>query len=378
MRLAKVTLCVSLTAITALILAGWTGQDAAHPCLPSLGCAAWQLPAPVRITAGHVSYRIARNGGVGRTSPPRSAYPPDAIEFPATATWYRILRGHLVVGRGRTSVWRSRAKIAALQLGVVVAGRSGVAFQHDHQLFIAPPGAAERPIARRELPLGWTTSGLYTYSYPRHALLLRGDGGGLLATIARRPYEYQYDLAARSLYFLTHGVLMSARGAVTRRVASLRSIHMSHNTWFQPLGDGLVELLDDARLDVVRPDGSLFAATPVRRIDRISSLLVTAPGGGAVAFAGLTGPPNHPNAENVYLLQVGAHSARSVHRELGSFGGCVEGANLEWNGLWLLYSNSNGNLAIIDTAEGHRTIELSGPAHHLLGARQGFAAQWTR
>jgi hypothetical protein len=173
---------------------------------------------------GRVAYRVARDGRVSRISAARSPYPLHATWFPGTGTWYRIEHGHLVVARGRQSLWRSREEIAADQIGLVAAGPHAVAFQHDHSLYIAPLAGTERPVATREVPLGWTTGGLYTYSYARRELLLRGDTGAILQTIARRPLEYQFDLATRSLYFLSHRVLMGARGAHLWRLAPLSSL----------------------------------------------------------------------------------------------------------------------------------------------------------
>ncbi len=396
MRFARAAGLTVLVAIAALAF-GFTGEDAADRCAGRLWCTDIRLPAPILITDGRLTDRIARDGRATRVPPPARPYPREATWFPGTNTWFEIRhpdlvvrrgrarvvgrgrgeRGYLVVGRGRTSLWRSREQFAANQLGLIAAGPNAVAFQHDHRLYIAPDGGAERPIAPRELPLGWTKGGLYTYSYPRQELLLRGDTGALLKTIGGRPTEYQFDLADGRLYFLRDGVLMGARGACIWRLASLRSLGMSANTWLQPLG-GLVELLNDRRLVVVRPDGSLFASTAVRNLDRISSFLAIAPHASAVAFTGVTGPTRDPNAETVYLLREGAHAALAVHREPGSFGGCAQGASVQWHGSWLLYSDSGGQLAAADTAGTHRTIELSGLARRLLGVREGLDAHWSR
>jgi hypothetical protein len=374
MRVTRVLLVVLVVAVAAIAL---VDEDPADLCAGSLRCAAQRLPAPITLMAGRVAYRIARDGHVSRVSAPRSRYPRGAAWFPGTGAWYRIDHGRLVVGRGREPLWRSREEIASNRIGVIAAGPSAVAFQYDHRLYFARIGSAERPVARRELPLGWTIGGLYTYSYPRRELLLRGDTGAILHTVARRPLEYRFDAANRGLYFLRHGVLMGARGQRTWRLASLSSLGMSANTSLQPL-DGLIELLDDHRLAVVRPAGSLFASTSVRNLDRISSFLAIAPSGGAIAFTGGTSPTRGADAENVYLLHAGAHAATTVHREPGSFGGCAHWANVEWRGSWLLYSSHDGNLAAFDTAGAHGAIELSGLARRLLSGREGFDALWSR
>lgn len=359
----------------AVLTLGLGGQDPARTCPDYARCAANALPAPITVMTGRVTYHVARDGRVSPTSPSPRPYPRNANWFPGTGTWYRIAHDHLVVGRARKPLWRSHEQIAANQLGVVAAGRHGVAFQHDHRLYIAALRGAERAVASRELPLGWTSGGLYTYSYPRRQLLLRSDTGAILKTIASRPLEYQLDLHDGRLYFLTHGLLMRARGPHVSQLVSLSRLGMSTNTWLQPLG-GLVELLDDRRLALVRPDGSLFASTPVRKLDRISSFLTTAPDGNAVAFTALPGPSRDSHTENVYLLRAGTHSAIAVHDQPGSFGGCAHWASVEWHGMWLLYSNNAGNLAAIDTAGAHRAIGLNSLARRLHRAREGFAAHW--
>jgi hypothetical protein len=67
--------------------------------------------------------------------------------------------------------------------------------------------------------------------------------------------------------------------------------------WLQPLGR-LLERPDNSRVVVLRPDGSVFAWTSPPRIqeetETISSWLVAAPGGSAVAFAAAAGESNEP------------------------------------------------------------------------------------
>ena len=300
--------------IAALVLQ-FMDEDAAGTCNGRVSCVAARLPVPITITTGRATYRIARDGRTARIRSAPGLLPRDAAWFPGTDTWYIVRNRHLVVGRGPRRLWRSQAAIVANQLGVIAAGPHAVAFQHDHLLFLAAYGGAERSVARRELPLGWGTDGLYTYSYPRRELLLRGDSGGILQTIARRPVEYEYDFGTGSLYFIAHGVLMAARRARIWRLGSLSSLRFSNNTWLQPMGR-VVELLDDRRLVVVRPDGSVFASSPLPRdglqADGPSSSLAIAPHADTIAFTVAFGRTDDPNAfghahgtEIVYLLRAG-------------------------------------------------------------------------
>lgn len=284
-------------------------------------------------------------------------------------------------------MWRSHGEIVSRwQLGVVTAGPHAVAFQHDHKLYLAPLKGVERSVARAELPLGWTPGGLYTYRYRGRELLLRSDTGALLQTIARQPLGSDYLVANGSLYFIAHGVLMSARGARIHRLASLAGLGLSAGPWLQSLGR-LLELEDNNRVVVLRADGSEFAWTPLPRSRGesvpISSSLVVAAQGDAVAFAAAAGESNDPNAarrahgtETVFLLRPGTRTAVPVHTERVDFKVCERGASLQWHGKWLLYTNSEGDLAVIDTTGIHHAIELDGFVHGLVGTRDGFSAFW--
>jgi hypothetical protein len=366
------------------------GENAAHACAGPFSCVGARLPSPITIAVdqplGSVTFRLERDGRVRRIRSPPRPFPRDAAWFPGTDTWYVIEHGHLVVGRGRKAVWRSRGEIASHQLGVIAAGSHAVAFQREHKLYLAPLGGAERPIAHRELPLGWTTGGLYTYRYQGRQLLLRSDTGALAKEIARQPLGSDYSVANGNLYFISRGVLMCAHGARVERLASLNRLGMSATPWLQPLGR-FVELEDDQRLVVVRPDGTVFAWTRLPRShgqgESISSSLVVAPRGSAVAFTAAYGRTGDAKAarrdgtETAYVLRAGADAAVPVHREKLQFAVCERGASLEWHEKWLLYSNSEGSLAVIDTAGAHRPIELGQLVDRLPGARHGFIAYWS-
>ena len=319
-------LAVPLAAVAA-VAHGSVGDNVA-PCVGRLSCGGGRLPGVIVVAAADgraaVSYRIDRDGRVRRIARRPSRLPPGAALFPASGTWFMIRHHHLVVGRGGTPLWRSHREMARNQLGVIMATSHMVAFQHDHKLYIATPGSAERPVANREMPLGWTRDGLYTYAYQGRRLLLRSDTGTLLTTIARRPFGSDYFVADGSLYFIVHGILMAARGARTQRLASLAGLGMA-DAWMQPVGGSrLVELQDNRRLEVLRPDGSVFASTPLpragRRSESISSALVAAPDASAVAFTGASGETTDPVAVRTHARHRDRLSAASwcPHRHPGA------------------------------------------------------------
>jgi hypothetical protein len=289
-------------------------------------------------------------------------------------------RGHLVVGRSRQALWRSRATLgSANQVGVIIAGPRAVTFQHDHKLFIASLHGVEHPVAIREAPLGWTARGLYTYSYQEHELLLRSASGRLVKVLARAPFDVGPLASNGSAYFAARGSVMSADGARVRRLASLRSLGFSpRSTSVQPLGR-FVQLEDNSQLVVLRAAGSVFARTGLPRAggqpETISSGLVVGPGASAVAFTAATG--GRRGSETVYLLRAGAQDATPIYREHVKFAVCERGALLRWRRDWLLYSNSEGNLALLDTATTDRAIDLTDRVRALAGARRGYSAYWS-
>lgn len=396
-------LAIGIVFTTALSL-GLFGQDAAGTCTAPTGCKRPGLPAAITLSADLppqdsasptrgrvprvVTYRIARDGRLSRAANPQSPYPEGAAWFPGTNTWFMIRDRHLLVGRGRRTLWRSHSQIAARQLGVIAAGPHAVAFQEHHRLYIAPYDGAAQPVAARELPLGWTSGGLYTYSYPRRELLLRDQTGAIVARLARKSLEYEFDLKSHSLYYITDGVIFGAHGTRTWRLGSLQRLGMSRDTGLVPLG-GLVELQGERRLVLLRPDGSLFASTPLLHDrglpDGPSSQLQIAPRGDAVAYTVAFGQSPDPNAtrrvrgtETVYVLRAGADAATPLHVEQVAFAVCERSAALQWHGSWLLYSNTEGSLAAIDTAPLHSVIDLTGIAHRLIDAGGLIDAHWSR
>jgi hypothetical protein len=368
---------------------GALGSNVSHACAGRVACPGVHLPAPITISTGYgrssARYRLGRDGRVRRITTSPSPFPRAAVLFPATGTWFMFRDGHLVVGRGRKPLWRSHGSMAPNQVGVIMASSRAVAFQHDHKLYIARLRGVERAVASREMPLGWTQEGLYTYRYQGQQLLLRSDTGTLLRTVAQRPFGSDYFVANGSLYFIVHGVLRRARGARTQRLGSLASLGMP-DPWWQPVGR-LLELQDNRRLVMLRPDGSIFASTPLPRRDgqteSTTSSPVLAPDASAVAFTSASGESNGPatanrahGTETVYLLRAGAHTATPKHTERVAFKVCERGASLQWHRTWLLYVNSEGSLTAIDTADAHRAIELGGLLRGLPGTRNGFSASW--
>ena len=377
---------VAVLAGAGALAAGSLGDGPAALCGPRL-CLRERLPAPVTFTTAHAAFRIARDGRVTRVAAPRSASPTEAVVFPATGSWYAVIRGHLAIGRGRRTLWRSpTADWSARHIGVVVAGPRMFAFQYEQQLYMGPMRGGIRAVARSEMPLGWSGRRLYTNSYPRRALLLRGSTGRLIKVLSPLPFHSSPVVTGDSVYLELRGGLIRARGTRVRRLTTLAALGVSADSWLQPIG-GLLELQDARRLMILRPGGSVFASTPLPRRDgelgTLSSSPVADAHADAVAFTAAYGESPDPNAaawahgeETIYVVREGARSAEALHTEDVSFRVCERGAGVQWHGSWLLYDNSEGNVVLIDAAGAHRAIDLTNAGARLAGARTDLGAFW--
>jgi hypothetical protein len=364
---------------------GTIGEGASSACVG-------RLPAPITIEApiytrtnhylGTIRYVITCNGRVHRIGKSHSLFSQgEVFSFGADpGVWWAIRHGHLVIGRRRKRVWRSRGEFwSRYGIGSIEISAPTVAFSYGSNLYLAPRGGAERLIGRQEYPLGFTSGGLYTISWLR-GLLLRSDTGAILKKIVH--WTPQYFAARGRLYFVAHGVLMRASGAPVQRLASLKRLGMSTDTWLQALWTDpwsqrpadLFELDDNHRLTVLRPDGSVFATAGSREWGGGGVFVqpVVAANETAVAFIATT-----RQGTETYVLRAGARTATAVHREKVHFGGCSGGASLQWHGNWLLYSDTNDDLAAIDTTGAHRTIELTHLITRLRGTKTDFTAYWS-
>jgi hypothetical protein len=346
-----------------------------------------RLPAPITITAGPHTFRLAPGGHVRRVTASVSPFPGDAGVF-GGGVWYAIRRRHLLIGVEGKTLWRSRGEFPSrLDFDLAIVQGRTIAFAYGQRLYTARVGGSERLVAGGEFPLGWTAGGFFAYRFRGRQLLLRDDAGALRETVARGPLEYAYDRRTRSLYFIAGGAVMRSSGARTLRVASLARLGLAQDSSLsmQALG-GLLELLDGRHLVVLRPDGSAFAEAMLPGQVGIDSPVAISPDARAVAFstsyverAAQPDPARGALAlETVDVLRAGARTAIPVHREQVQFAPCLSGADVEWRGSWLLFAAGEGHLAVIDTAGAQRTISFTPVMRALPGADDGFGAYWAR
>jgi hypothetical protein len=362
-------------------------SGAAASCASPVAARAASLPAPIVVTTDCGRYRFDRSGRVSFRRGFALPVPPGANYF-MDLTWYRFSRGRLVIGHGKRTLWRSPTRFRGryVEVGAVVSGRAAVAYSVLHgrrqSLFVARRGQAERAVGIGETPLGFMRSGALV-SERRWTLLLRRARDWRARRLASGASDVVFDHREHAAYFVARGWLERFDGARIRRLARLAPLRVGRRPQIEPLGR-LVGLHGPRRLVVIRVDGSVFASTalprPLRRADVVSSALAADARASAVAFAvsrGNSASGSH-GSELVYLLTPRATAARAVFRERLTFAVCERAASLSWRGPWLLYSSSERRVALVDTREPSRSLDLSRILARLPGMGDGgrFDAAW--
>lgn len=364
-------------------------QAAAASCARAARATVARLPAPIVVTTDCGRYRFDRQGKVSFQR--GFALPvPAGVSWYADLTWYRVSGGHLKIGHGKHTLWRSRMRFRTAypdSIGAVISGRAAVAFSIFHgrrqSLFVARLGQAERLLASGETPLGFTRAGVLVSERRWTLLLHRGPDWSPQRLVAGAG-DVVFDHATHTLLFLAQGRLERFDGTRITPLATLASLRVGRQPQIEPLGR-LVGLHSTRRLVILRDDGSIFASTrlprPLKRADFLSSALAADAGSGAVSFTFTRGNTAYGSrgTELVYLLRPGASAARVVFRERLTFAVCERAASLSWRGRWLLYSSSEGRVALVDTHRPARSVDLSAEVARLpgLGGEDGrFDAAW--
>jgi len=381
------------TAAGAVLLASIASASGAAPvrscAVPSLERVRG-LPASIVATTSCGRFEIDVGGGVRFIGPKTLPVPP-GVNWYQDLSWYRIARGHLVVGRGEQRQWRSHATYPTSRgsgVGAVAVWRGRVAFSfaappagwRRPTLYVARSGGAERAVARGETPIGWTAGGsLVTWGHAG-SLRVRDGAGRRVRTLAGSVYTFVFDPGSHALFFLANGRLERFDGRGLHSLLRLTAVGLSAPLTIQPAG-AFVALRGRRRLVVIRQDGVVVSSTALPHLklstDRVSSE-VAADAAGNVAFTATRGNTAYGSTgiETVYLLRRGASSAQPLYRKRIAFAVCERQASLAWRGRWLLYSASEGYAAAVDTSS-RRAVDLSSTISRLPGTdAQNFQASW--
>lgn len=390
----RAPLSVGLGATAALVVltvvASASGAASARPCTSSSLPLGASLPAPIVATTSCGRFELGTGDRVHFLEPKSLPVPP-GVNWYQDLSWYRIVRGHVVVGRGLLTEWRSHRTYPLSRgsgVGAVTVWSNRVAFSFAAPpanwkrptLYIAQRGSAERAVAVGETPIGWTANGaLVTWSHPG-SLRVRDGGGRLIRVLAIDVYTFVFDPSSRALLFLAHGRLEQFDGRRLRTLLRLKAVGLSTPLTIQPDGR-FVALRGQRRLVVVRRDGGVISSTALPhlqlRADRVSSA-AAADARGDVAFTATRGNSAYGSqgTETVYLLPRGAHAAHPLYRQRIAFAVCERQATVGWHGAWLLYTASEGYAVAVNAAT-RRAVDLSSTIARLPGIdAQDFTARW--
>jgi hypothetical protein len=377
--------------IVLTVVASASGAVSARACASSSLLRGPSLPAPVVATTSCGRFELGA-GGRGRLLGPKSLPVPPGVNWYEDLSWYRLVRGHIVVGRGLRTEWRSQRAYPLSRgsgVGAVSVWSNRVAFSFAAPpanwkrptLYVARRGSAERAVAVGETPIGWTAAGaLVTWSHPG-SLRVRDGDGRLIRVLAADVYTFVFDPRSRALLFLAHGRLERFDGHRLRTIVRLKAVGLSTPLTIQPAG-GFVVLRGQRRLVVVRSDGAVISSTALPhlklRTDRVSSE-AAADARGDIAFTATRGNTAYGSkgTETVYLLRRGARTAQPLYRKRIAFAVCERQATVAWHGTWLLYTASEGYAAAVNAAT-RRAVDLSSTIARLPGMdAQVFTAKWS-
>lgn len=344
--------------------------------------------APVVVTTDCGRFALGTSGRVRYLGRRRLPVPQDVVWYP-DLSWYRLDRGRLVVGRGRRTLWRSSGRFGSRYgMGALALSPTRIAFSYARRpddwkrpvLYLARRGGAEWPVARGETPLGWTAAGRLLTWGGSGTVRVRDGGGRLLRTLAHGVHTFVFDRPSKTLFFLAQGRLFRFDGRGLGTLVRLKSVGLGAPVTIEPF-DGFVTVRGVHRLLVVRAGGGVVSSMRLPhlplRTDTVSAVAVDS--AGELAFTATRGNTAYGSTgvETVYLLDPGASRARPLYRERVEFAVCERAAALSWRGRFLLYSNSEGNAAVVATSGRRATIDLSRTTRELPGLEnKSFQASW--
>ncbi|MCW2964510.1 MAG: hypothetical protein JWO17_1762 [Actinomycetia bacterium] len=369
--------------MVATILAAATLAAASqpHPCRTPLphGPA---VPAPIVLWTSCGSFRLAPGGRLSRL--PRHWL---ALHGSGTGRRYgahldvrRTRPGRfLVLLHGRV-VWRS-ARLYPRDGGSVAFGPHALAFaSYRRGIFLTNLRGAERLVApgRGLYPYSFTGNGDLIVTGSRTIRLVSPDGATLRRFTYRPRNGYSFDEQTDNLYFVTPaGRLATAHGT---RITFGRALAELYGmvTVARP---NLLVFFGAHSITATKRDGTVIAEAQWKAHQLSSdSGVAVSPDGNAFAFRlSDAHPGSRSSTATVYLLGAGSSRARAIYRHRLGPSGCAVGANLSWQGTNVLYSSSDGTLAILDTTTG-TAVDLTTLARtlpHRATAERAYAS-WRR
>jgi len=277
---------------------------------------------------------------------------------------------HVALLRDGRTLWRSRLPHGSDN--VVVHG-DAIAFtayeRPQPDLWVARLGQAERLAARGEDLDGWARSGGFL-TRRGNELRLRAADGSLLRRLARVT-NAAYDTRTESVVAVTRSHLLTRTdGRRTTTLANLRTRGFARHASVEVLSNGLIKILADRGILLLRADGTRYASAP--EVEITSNLLTVS---GGVVFVVQRG-----GFDQIVLLQPGHRTVRVLDELSLGPRGCGYWANASLAGDDILYWPSTGHAIVsIDGSGRARPRDLWPIVRRLPGFRhQGriYRAAW--
>lgn len=381
--IAALLACNAFAASTA---EGKVGCGAVAHRLPQLG---EHLPVAIAVATPCGHFLVERSGEVARSRSAPRPVPAGAGWYP-DLTWYRVVRGHLLIGVRHHFLWRSaQPLVTRYNLGAIVRGSGELAFSlffengAASKLFVARYGGTEHLVGRGETPIGWTRKGdLIAVRYQQlpslhrpESLVLLTPSGRLLRRIAVDVWDWAWAENRSVLYLLAHGRVERFDGSSLVPLASLNRLRIGAGTRLTPLGR-LLAVSDTRRIALLdAPTGALVATArfPRQKAKQSYGAIAANANGTAVAFTwdNLADASSDPSVkgvfDTVYLLRARAEKATVLQRVAITYPTCGDMSSLVWRGPSLVYTETGGHALIFQPLTNSPPIRLTSLISRLSG-----------
>jgi hypothetical protein len=365
--------------VTLLAAAAFAATPAqAHPCRAPLPHGP-RVPAPIVLWTSCGAFRLSPDGKVSRM--PRHWL---AKHSGGTGRRYGahldIRRTHsggfLLLLRGRV-IWRSTGLYPGDGGGVDFGPQSFAFASYRRGVFLTDLHGAERLVARGRglYPYSFTSGGDLIVSGGRSITLVSSTGATLRRFRYRAHNGYSFDEQTDTLYYVTPaGRLAAARGThveLKRTVAQIDGM-------LSVARPNLLVFSGPHSITATSRDGTVIANARWRssHLNSDAGVSVSADGKAFAFRLSDAHPGSRSSTATVYALRAGAKQAQAIYRHHLGPSGCAVGAGFSWHDSSLLYSSSDGTLAILDTGTRAATnlVSLAKTLPHRSAAERASAA----
>jgi hypothetical protein len=340
----------------------------AHPCRAPLP-AGPVVPAPIVFRTSCGGFLLAADGHLSRL--PRDWFAVRAggtgRRWGATLEIRRNRAGRYFVSEHGRLLWRSH-HLYPNDGGSVAFGPNRFAFtSYRRGIFVTDLHGPERLVMRGTglNAYDFTDTGTLLVNGPHTLNLIAATGKTLRRFHFRTRNGFAFDEDAQTLYFVTPtGILARVHGT---RLQLLHRV-VSADGWLTLAKPRLLVFSSPRSITITHTNGRVVAQARwhSRRLHADAGVSVAANGRAFAFRLSDARPGKQSGTAIVYALRAGARHAHAVYAERLGPSGCAPGAGLGWHGGSILYSSSDGRLAVLTPAT-HHVIQLTAFSHKLPG-----------